>query len=279
MTKILILGSEGLLGNAIYKFLKAKDDLEVVGAARSVARKSEFLKFDFVSADSLKNFLKNNRADYIINCIANTSQSTTEEKNYFFVNSILPKLLSFYSHCLDYKLIHFSSNGVFSGLRGYYSEDDRPDNEALYSLSKRIGEIKDEINCTTIRTSIIGIRKGSKQSLLDWFQSLEENSVIFGYKNVYWNGMTTLSVAEVIYEIISNNIKLKGLFHLSSADVVSKYELLQYFKELFSKEIKVIPVDEPQINQTLKNSKELENISNSLGSIKEQLIKLKEFYE
>ena len=161
--------------------------------------------------------------DVIINCIGTIKPRVDElgDLNAIIVNSLFPRLLSNYCESKEIKLIHPTTDCVYTGLKGDYNENDNYDVSDVYGMSKALGETH---NCTTIRTSIIGEESVNKRSLVEWVKSEKGNS-IFGFTNHYWNGLTCLQFAKVCDKIISENIFWKGIRHIHS-NKVSKYELV-----------------------------------------------------
>ena len=239
--KILILGNEGLLGNCVEKYFR-KIDWAVV-----LVTKLRWPDEDFIS------FVKEEKFDWIINCIAKIPQSNDKSINgYFVVNFGLPVFLA----SIGTKLIHASSN----------IEDD-----SLYSMSKVMCDkvLANFDNVYTIKCSIIGIEKNNNRSLLSKFLNTKEESWV-GYSNYMWNGITTLEWANIAHSIIIGENKNKLITPYSTE--ISKYNLLVEFCKIFGKDIIIKPAELPVINT--------QYINNGLfcGSIEKMLLDLKNFY-
>jgi dTDP-4-dehydrorhamnose reductase len=243
--RILILGHTGLLGNAVYKYLEnnpAFTLFTINGDFRFPSK--EYLDKIIEAMTILK-------VDYIINCCGAIHQRT---KN-FEINYKLPEFLI--ENCLENtKVINISTTCVFDGLSGFpYSSSSVPNATSEYGLSKIEG---DEIffanpsnNFKVLRTSIIGIDK-DKSSLLSWFLSQSKGATIQGFSAEFWQGVTTLKLAEVIEDSIFNWKKYNKLTTISSKYSYSKYDLLYLFRELFDrKDIKILVDNKRQINKSI----------------------------
>jgi len=199
--------------------------------------------FDVFKSKTYEN-LKNLNPDYIINCIGlikpkMTSNLSKSSIKFFEINSILPMYLA--DNFNKSKIINFSSDGVFDGAKGSYLENEKASSIDIYGISKNLGEVKNK-NVMNIRCSIVGFEKETSYSLLSWF--LKKNSKkINGYKDQYWNGITTYALSKICVGIIQSNIFKNGLFHIFSKNKISKYELLCLFnKYLKKKKIEIKPV-------------------------------------
>jgi len=158
------------------------------------------------------------------------------KQSVFIVNSIFPIKLGEISTKKKMKYIHITTNCVFSGNKGLYIESDIHDAEELYGISKSLGEnISD---ACILRTSIIGEELFNKVSLLEWVKS-NKNGNIKGYTNFYWNGVTCLTLANIILDIIKNNIYWKGIRHIYSPNIINKYELCQIINKVYKLNINI----------------------------------------
>ena len=151
---------------------------------------------------------------------------------------------------LGAKLIHFSSDCVFSGKKGSYRENDLADPVDFYGRSKLLGELDYE-NCITIRKSVIGHELLTRNGLLEWF--LNQKGIVYGYTNVIFSGLTVLELAEIIeYYILPRN-DLKGILNISG-ESISKFDLLKIISNIYKKSIEIIPDDSITTNRTLNGS-------------------------
>ncbi|TFE27849.1 dTDP-4-dehydrorhamnose reductase family protein [Cohnella luojiensis] len=167
----------------------------------------------------------------------------------YMVNGLLPHWLRHLGDRENSRLLHISSDCVFSGSRGNYREDDEPDGKTVYALSKALGEVRDPRHLT-IRTSIIGPDvKPHGIGLMQWF--LTRQGEVKGFRNVLWNGVTTLELAKTVVWLLDHP-KAGGLIHLTASEKISKHDLLHLMKETFDKnDVTIVPDDEPVIDRTL----------------------------
>tara|TARA_B100001769_G_C21991093_1_gene532680 strand:- start:53 stop:907 length:855 start_codon:yes stop_codon:yes gene_type:complete len=257
--KIYIVGISGMLGSKLFnEFIKLKR-LIVRGSSRSLPkifnddRRNIDLNCDVYNLDLIYKNLKKFNPDIIINCIGVVKQKIKKninEKEIFYINSIFPHELHKISKSLKSKLIHFSTDCVFDGKRGNYSEKNTPNAKDLYGLSKIIGEV-DANNAITLRTSIIGDELNSKKGLFEWFMSQKKNCQ--GYSNCYFSGFPTLEIFNIILKIIKRK-KLSGVYHLSSYKI-SKYDLLKLIAKIYQKKIKIYKNTNIKIDRSLNSNR------------------------
>ncbi len=267
--KILILGSNGLLGNTLTKYFFEKSNYETYGFLRD-SSKLKFFKKKYINrliiiqnilnTTDLRRNIKALMPDVIINCIGQTNKLTGENLNniekYINLNSLLPFRLKEICGEIKSRLIHFSSDCVFSGEKGFYSEKDNPDPKDIYGKSKLLGELDNE-NIITIRKSVIGHELDSKKGLLEWF--LNQEGSVEGYKEAIFSGLTVLELARIIDMYILPNKDIKGLIHLSG-DPISKYDLLKIIANQYNKIIKIEPNEDIKIDRSL-NSNHFKNLT------------------
>ena len=260
MTKVLILGSTGLLGSTISKYFSIKSNFNCFGTIRKNSDKKKLkyikniklYKVDFDKSRNLKKVFKMIKPNLIINCIGVVKQVLNKNTNseIIRINSFLPHHLSELANEYNkIRFIHFSTDCVFSGLKGNYSEYDITDAKDIYGLSKMLGEVNYP-NSITLRTSIIGHELNTKHSLLDWF--LSQKKSIKGYKKTIFSGLTTLEISKVLEKYIIPNKTMKGIYHLSGKPI-SKYDLLNIIKKTYKKKIKIIPDSKIKINRSLNS--------------------------
>ena len=260
MTKVLILGSTGLLGSTILKYFSIKSNFECFGTNRksSDRKKLRYIKniklykVDFNKYSNFRKVFKMIKPNLIINCIGIVKQVLNNNMNseIIRINSFLPHYLSELANENNkIRFIHFSTDCVFSGLKGNYSEDDITDAKDIYGVSKMLGEVNYP-NSITLRTSIIGHELNTKYSLLNWF--LSQKKSIKGYKNAIFSGLTAPEIARVLIKYVVPNRKLRGIYHLSSKPI-SKYDLLYIVKKVYKKKIKIMPDLKTKINRSLNS--------------------------
>jgi dTDP-4-dehydrorhamnose reductase len=166
-------------------------------------------------------------------------------------------------------MIHITTDCVFSGKHGNYNENAIHDEINDYGMSKSLGEL---CKATIIRTSIIGEELMNKRSLLEWVKS-NQGKEINGFTQHFWNGVTCLQLAEIIYKIIKDELYWEGVRHIFSPKSVSKYELINMINEVYNLNITVIPQETQKIDKTLKTIYDTNDLFN-IPELKEQIIKL-----
>ena len=192
---------------------------------------------------------------------------SSDRFNSIYSNSIFPHLLSESCNETFTKLIHITTDCVFSGTTGPYNESSRHDCLDEYGKSKSLGEPTDSM---VLRTSIIGEEVYNKVSLIEWAKSMKDGEVN-GYTNHYWNGVTTKEYAEACHNIIKKNLYEQGLFHVFSPKPVSKFELLQIINNKFELNMKISNfATQDACNRTLSTNKNLNNELN-IRSIEDQI--------
>jgi dTDP-4-dehydrorhamnose reductase len=252
--KILILGNSGMLGEEVAKFFYAKKEYDVISTSR---KKNDNLFPNTLFLDA-KEFVDNKiflpKVDFVINCIGVIphKKHTTEEM--YIVNQVFFKKLEEQCLTLGNKLIHVSSDCVFSGNKGNYIETDQADDISVYGVSKNnVG------HCMTIRTSLIGKESNGKNNFLEWVIK-NKNSSIDGYCNHIWNGITTLEFALLCDKIMKKGLYQNELFHIFST-TISKYDLCSLVNNVYELNINIKNVyAKKEINRTLSTIKPLNNI-------------------
>ncbi len=255
-TKVFIFGANGMLGNYLKRHLSKF--FEVISITKSDINLLE----DFSIIEQKYNF---NSFDVIINAAGIIKQREYSSEELIKVNSMFPHFLS----TLKCNVIHISTDCVFSGKDGEYDEDSLHDCFDDYGKSKSLGE---NPNLTIIRTSIIGEELHNKKSLLEWVKT-NKNTIVNGYINHFWNGITCLELSKQIENIIINSSYWKGVRHYFSPDTVSKYQLVSYINDIYDLNNQVIPSKTTYCDRSL-NTKYNSPIS---LTIKEQILELKEF--
>lgn len=244
---VLVLGAGGMAGHVVRTYL-AEAGHRVTGASRSLGPCSE-VQLDVTDHRALEDFISAGRFDVIVNCVgALVADSERDPSLAIRLNSLLPHQLSKIASQVSARLIHLSTDCVFSGASGGYREDAFRDGDSVYDRAKALGEV-DSPDHLTLRMSIIGpeIREHGT-GLMHWF--LGQNGLVNGYAGARWNGLTTLELATAINSILSSS--LSGIYNLVPDDSVSKFELLQLIREEFSRpDLDVVPVEEPIVDKTL----------------------------
>ncbi len=231
--RVLVLGSTGMLGHVLFFYLKKNNQFDVFDVSFRKPLHPNSILCDVTNVKDLEKIVLNRNPKIIINCIGVLLKVANKNKaNTIFLNAYFPHKLSEIAKKIDAKLIHISTDCIFDGEKGFYSEYDIPNPIDLYGRSKLLGEITYD-NHLTLRTSIIGPEiKNKGHGLFHWF--MLQKSLIQGFSNVYWGGVTTIQLAKVIEKSI--NLKLKGLFHVTNGTRISKYDLLQLLNLNFKSE-------------------------------------------
>jgi dTDP-4-dehydrorhamnose reductase len=272
--KIVILGSTGMLGHMVFNYFKSQEGYEVVGSVRD----DLFLDHDTFIFDPLLPLTWDNipsDADYIINCVGKIKpQMMKNLADSIYINAIFPHRLADKCALVGSKMIHITTDCVFSGADGGYDEASLHDAYDEYGKSKSLGEPK---NCMVIRTSIIGTEIHNNSSLISWVQG-QGGKIINGYTNHYWNGITTLQFAKVCDQIIRENLYVVGLFHVYSPDLINKYGLVNMIDAIYEVGIGKInsTTASESIDRTLTSAKPLCGLLN-IPSLKIQLQDMKLF--
>lgn len=267
--KLFIFGANGMLGNTVVTYFNS------IGYHTIPLTRKDLNIFD-ATKESIKNtLLKYNieSGDIIINCAGLIKQrASIKESQFIAVNSLFPNLLADLENEINFKLIHITTDCVFSGLKGKYTENDHKDIQDVYGLSKLLGENN---TTTTIRTSIIGEEKQNKLSLLEWVRS-NKGGKINGFKNHIWNGLTCLQLSKVLHQMIEKNIFWKGIKHIYS-NSLNKYELVSIINNVYKLDIEITPMNASElIDRSLSSIHEL---TFEIPELKEQIIELKKFHE
>jgi len=260
---ILVLGANGMLGSAMIKVISEVSDYKVYGTIRSnslvekislLAPKAIILRgIDVLDSDSLLDALTISRPSVIVNCVGLIKQlaEVNDPLRVLPINSLLPHRLAKLAKLLDAKLIHISTDCVFSGDKGGYFEFDISDAKDLYGRSKFIGEVYGD-NAVTLRTSIIGHELNGSNGLLEWF--LSQNDKCNGYSKVIFSGLPTVSLSRIIRDYVITRPKMTGLYHVAS-EPISKFNLLKIISEVYKKDIDIVSDEALNINRSLNASK------------------------
>ena len=210
--------------------------------------------------------------DYVINCIGVIKPFIEDDKlKSIYLNSVFPRELADFCNKKDIKLIHITTDCVFSGATGNYSEESDHDCLDFYGKTKSLGEPE---NCMVLRTSIIGEEIHKDASLIAWVKSMAGKE-INGYTNHFWNGVTTNQYAKICKHIIDEDLYSQGLFHIHS-NTVSKFELVTEINNRFNLDIKINPQEPDQaVDRTLSTVSELSNeIMKHVPTVQEQILDL-----
>jgi len=284
--RILVLGIGGMLGSTFYKYLSQTGDYELYGSARNllpidsakfINKKSNIFQLDVENIDLVGQILHKVLPDTVINCVGLIKQVNYAGRldKVIEINSLLPHRLALECNKIGSKLIHISTDCVFSGNKGEYVEEDRPDAVDIYGLSKLLGEVT-QSHHLTVRTSIIGHELQSKNGLVEWF--LSQIGGVNGYKSAFFSGITTLDLADIFDKYILRADSLKGLYHIST-NKISKYELLKIIATVYEKKINIGIDTNYVIDRTLDSSKFLTKTGYVPQSWELMIERMKKFHE
>lgn len=280
MKKILVLGSGGMLGHMVLSYLLEKKSYSVISSSHTNKINSSAIFLDASDKNAVKNIIKSIKPNIIINCIGILIRGSEKDPpNTIYMNSFLPHYLVKLAREYDARLIHISTDCVFSGHKGNYSEDDFCDAADMYGRSKNLGEIINDKDLT-IRTSIIGPElKKDGEGLFHWFMT--QKGDINGYLNSYWSGVTTLELSKAIVFCVENEIT--GLIHLTNGEPISKYNLLFLIKNTWNKnDVCISQYNGKKSDKSLKRSVKINYVVPSyermLSDLKEWMDSHREIY-
>jgi dTDP-4-dehydrorhamnose reductase len=257
--KVLVLGGEGMLGHKVFQVLSQR--YETYATFQNPAgtwttfpmyRGSEFTLsgVNAIDFDSVIRALARVKPDVVINCIGIIKQlkEASDPVISLSLNALFPHRLADLCAATGARLLHISTDCVFSGRKGHYTEDDVPDAKDLYGRSKLLGELA-RPGCLTIRTSIFGRDFLKQSALLEWFLS-NRGGKVKGYQHAIYTGFPTQTLARIMGDIIASYPELHGLYQVASQPI-SKYELLVKIRNAIRLDIEVEPFDDPPCDRSL----------------------------
>jgi dTDP-4-dehydrorhamnose reductase len=251
--RVIVLGGAGMLGHKMFQMLRERFD-GVFCTVREDVRKPPFDRVELLQGDdavsgvdvtdfpALAAVLSAFRPEFVVNCVGVIKQRAEAVSPIpsITINSLLPHKLAQIAAHWGGRVIHFSTDCVFSGKCGSYVEEDLSDAEDLYGKTKFLGEVA-AANALTLRTSIIGRELTEHRSLLDWFLA-QNHKTVRGYRRVIYSGVTTNYLAEQVASIIQEHPGLNGLYQVAS-DPISKYDLLCLLREAYRLDVLIEPDD------------------------------------
>jgi len=271
--KVLILGSTGMLGHQVTNYFLSIDKYVVFNASFKNKLNEDSIILDVLDDAALHNVIHKVKPDIIINCIGILIRRSSDIGNAIYINAYLPHRLKKIVEETNCRIIHISTDCVFSGKSGNYIEESLRDGQGVYAQTKILGEIIDDYN-TTIRTSIIGPElKINGEGLFHWYANQTKN--INGYTKEVWSGVTTIELAKIIHCVIQENIV--GLYHASNNQSISKNDLLLLFNKYTNKKIKITPVDGKNSNKSLIDTRKL--ISHNIPSYDDMVFDMLELIQ
>lgn len=256
--KVLIVGITGMLGNTLFRYFSELRETEVFGTVRNERSKSHFgpthrdviiSGVDADHFDSVTSAFAQAKPDLVINAAGLIKQfhSSKDPLKALPLNALFPHRLARLCAVAGARLVHISTDCVFTGATGNYTEIDTPDATDLYGRSKLLGEV-DYPHAITLRTSIIGHELTSTNGLIGWF--LSQEGVIRGYTRAIFSGFPTVELARIIERYVMPTTDLHGLYHVASSPI-SKYDLLQLTAAAYNKAIEIMPDDTLVIDRSL----------------------------
>lgn len=254
--KILVLGATGLLGNAMFRVLSQASNLTVFGTARSAVAGMHFSPAlasrlvtvqDLEDATQLVTLFDAHAPDMVVNCTALPRALAQDPARLIAVFSLLPRRLQHLCRERNIRLIQIGSDGVFSGKRGNYIEDDLPDADDPYGVAKILGEVDGPCSLT-LRTSMLGPELTGQSGLLSWF--LSQKNECRCYTRVMFSGFPTVVLAQIVRDVVLPNAGLHGIYHVA-AEPISKFDLLALVRQQYGKQIRIVPDDSVVIDRSL----------------------------
>jgi dTDP-4-dehydrorhamnose reductase len=258
---VLILGGGGMLGHKACQSFSREFDTWVTFRSFDEQLKKTGLfdqskiidKVDVFTIGSVENAIIQSKPDFVLNCVGIIKQlkDASDSRLSIYVNALFPHLLADLCREHNVRLIHFSTDCVFSGNSGMYAESDPSDAGDLYGRSKYLGETCYD-HCLTLRTSIIGHELFTSISLVDWFIS-QKGKAINGFRNAIYTGFPTSVFSKELIRIIREFPGLSGLYHLSS-ERISKFDLLTMIREVYGLDIEINPDETFMCDRSLDSS-------------------------
>jgi dTDP-4-dehydrorhamnose reductase len=258
MRRVLVLGGAGMLGHKLCQVLRARFEtfatFRDLGVGRVFENVHRLDHIDVLDQGSLEHAFATADPAIVLNAIGLVKQheNATDPIASIQLNSLLPHRVANLAANAGSVLIQFSTDCVFSGRKGDYTENDLPDPVDLYGRSKLLGEVEAP-HALTIRTSIIGRELGRRQGLVEWFLG-KTGSQVSGYRNAIFSGLTTLALADVVAELLDRQVPIRGVWHVSSTPI-SKYSLLVKLNEVFDAGITIHPDDETICDRSLRSDR------------------------
>lgn len=259
--RILVLGGDGMLGHKLLVQLGARHDIRVTlrrasedyAACGLFDHRNAYSDVDVRNSQRLIEVLSDFHPQVVINAVGVVKQRAAAKVAMpsIEINALLPHRLALLARAIEAKLVHISTDCVFSGRTGGYTESSPSDAEDLYGKSKFLGEVAD-VGCITLRTSIIGRELSRKAGLLEWF--LAQRAPIKGYTNAIYSGLTTQELARVIEHLLEHFPAVHGLYHVSSQPI-SKYALLVMIRDAIGKSIEIAPDAHFQCDRSLNSDR------------------------
>jgi dTDP-4-dehydrorhamnose reductase len=254
--RALVLGAAGLLGNAVFRVFCERADWHVGGTVRAGAARQNFaaevagrlvVVGDLTRYEEIERLLASFAPTVVVNCVAPPKKSFGNLGEALDVFALFPQRLAHLCRLRGVRLLHVSSDGVFSGARGAYSEDDCPDATDAYGIAKYLGEPAGA-HAVTVRTSMLGPELGTRHGLLEWF--LAQQGHCRGFTRAIFSGLPTVVLAEILRDVVIPRPDLHGVYHIAAAPI-SKFHLLELVAAEYGKEIELTPDEDVVIDRSL----------------------------
>jgi len=259
--RILVLGGDGMLGHQLLKQLSSRhtmaatlrQDKSSYEAYGLFSDENSFFGIDVRNIDRVTEVMAQFQPDAVVNCVGIIKQRPSAKQSILSleINALLPHRLAVLCRLAGARLVHMSTDCVFSGTSGNYQETDVSDAEDLYGRSKFLGEVDDE-GCITLRTSIIGHELSRKSSLLEWV--LAQEGTVKGYQKAIFSGFTTIEMSRIIERVLLSKVEAQGMFQVSSQPI-DKHALLLLIKQHLHPSIEVVADTSVQIDRSLDSSR------------------------
>jgi dTDP-4-dehydrorhamnose reductase len=260
--RVLVLGGDGMLGHRLLRELKGRghearstlrQDAGAYAGYGLFPRGESYFGVDVRSLDRVTEVFADFRPEAVVNCVGIVKQRAAAHDAIpsLEINSLLPHRLAVLCRAAGARLVHLSTDCVFTGARGMYRESDPSDAADLYGKSKYLGEVH-EPHCITMRTSIIGPELSRKTGLLEWF--LAQRGTIRGFRRAIFTGFTTAELSRVIETVLARHPEMHGVYHVSS-DPVNKYDLLTMFRDRLGLDTDIVPDDDFHCDRSLDSSR------------------------
>jgi dTDP-4-dehydrorhamnose reductase len=276
---IIVLGANGMAGHVITLGLQEAKHY-IISVARTTSKINPSVLLDVSDFAGLKSLINSVNPDLIINCIGLLNKTAEDNPaQAVLINSYLPHFLESETKYTKSKVIHISTDCVFSGDTGSYTEKSLKDGKGYYAQSKALGEL-DNSKDLTFRTSIIGPELNENGiGLFHWF--INQHSEIKGYTKAFWTGVTTIELLNAIKCAIKED--LTGLFHLVYDQKISKCELLKILNKEFEQGLKIISDDKYSVDKSLINTRtdfkfKVKSYADMIREMKSWILSHKELY-
>ena len=281
---VLVLGASGMLGHTVLSFFNQSHGYQVWGSARSAGVLKYFpaewhdrivCGVDVENTDSLARLLTLSKPDVVINCIGLIKQLSDANDPLVAIpiNALLPHRLARLCDLVGARLIHISTDCVFSGAKGMYHESDESDARDLYGRTKYLGEVG-YAHAVTLRTSIIGPELGGANGLVAWF--LAQQGEVKGFDRAIFSGLPTVELARVMRDFVVPDRILSGVYHVSAAPI-SKFDLLNLLARTYRKDIAIAPESQLVIDRSLDSSRFRQRTGYAPASWPELVAQMRDF--